>query len=312
MIADQLRNRSDRLIVKLQSVQDTPCQFLTDQCMSTEMIPTILIGGLHHRFSHIMKQHRKPENLVTFHIFQCPQCMLCHIIFMMRCILCHTFHCIPLRQNHLRQSQFVCITDSLRVRRYQKFHQLRLNPFRTDILQIRSKFADGIRCSRLDWEIQLCRKTYRTKNPQCVFRKTLLRISHTPDQMMVQILHSAKYIHQTHLVIIRHGIDRKISSSQILFQPVGKLYLLWMSAVLICTIDPVGRHLKAVLTEKNRNRSMLDPCINRPAEQLFYLFRLCRSRNIPVLWPSCKDRISHAAPHRKCLIPMKLQIIDYK
>ncbi len=87
----------------------------------------------------------------------------------------------------------------------------------------------------------------------------------TPDQKMVQILHAAEHNPPDapgHLY--GHGIDRKISSPQILFQPVGKLYLLWMSAVLICTIDPVGRHLKAVLTERNRNRSMLDPCINRP------------------------------------------------
>ena len=83
-----------------------------------------------------------------------------------------------------------------------------------------------------------------------------------------------------------------------------------MPPVFIKTVDPVCRHLKTVFSQKYSHRSMLDPGIDRPAEQLFYLFRLCGSRNVPVFRTFCENGIPDASTHGICFISVHLQIFN--
>ena len=84
-----------------------------------------------------------------------------------------------------------------------------------------------------------------------------------------------------------------------------------MSAVLICSIDPVRRHFITVLSQQDRDRTVLDSRIHRPAEQFLDLLRAGGRCDIPVLRSPGQDRIAHAAPHRIRLVAVELQIINY-
>ena len=204
-------------------------------------------------------------------------------------ILLHSDHIVPLRKDNLRDPQFVCILDPFRMRRYKKFDKLGLNPLRTYVFQRRRQLPDGLRRILFNREIELCRKTHCAQYPQGVFREPLLRLSDTTDQVMVQIIHSPEHIHQAHVIIIRHSVNGKVSPSQIFLKLVCKMHLLRVPAVHIRPVDPVSRHLITVFPQKYSDRTMFDPCINRPSKQFFYLFGSRRCSNIPVLGSSGQD-----------------------
>ena len=62
---------------------------------------------------------------------------------------------------------------------------------------------------------------------------------------MLQISHTVKHVHQTTFVIICHGIDGKIPTPQILLKVIGKGDFLWVSSILILSINAVGSNLVA-------------------------------------------------------------------
>ena len=129
---------------------------------------------------------------------------------------------------------------------------------------------------------------------------------------MIQILHSTKHIYQPDIIIICHRIDRKISSAKIFFQTIGKADFLRMTAILICTVNSISRHLITVFANHYCNCSVFYSCINRPAKYFLDCFWFCRRCDIPVLRFSRQNRISHAATYCKCIISCKLQIINDK
>ena len=275
MIADQPCDCLYGIVVKLQPAHDLSGDLFTDQGMAFEMIPPVLICRLHRRFPHIMEQHGETEDLIPLDIFQGMECVIRHIIFMVRRILHDTDHSIPFRKNDLCDPEHISILDPLRVGRYKKLHQFSPDPLRTDVFQRRRQFSH--RCCRilLDREIKLRRESDRPQDAERVFRKPLLRISHAADPVPVQILHPAKHIHQPDFIIICHRIDGKVPAPQVLLKTVRKAHLLRVSAVLIRPVDAVCGHLKAVLPQKHRDRAVLDPRIYRLPEQLLYLLGLC-------------------------------------
>ena len=82
-----------------------------------------------------------------------------------------------------------------------------------------------------------------------------------------------------------------------------------MPAVLVLTIDPVGRDLIALTVHHDRDRTMLQTGINRFAKQRFDLQWLCRSGDIPVLRRSSKHGVPHAATDCVRFVSMLLQRI---
>ena len=113
--------------------------------------------------------------------------------------------------------------------------------------------------------------------------KIFPRISNATDQMMIQILHSTKHVYQPDIIIICHRIDRKISSAKIFFQTIGKADFLRMTAILICTVNSISRHLTTVFANHYCNCSVFYSCINRPAKYFLDCFWFCRRCDIPVL-----------------------------
>ena len=103
--------------------------------------------------------------------------------------------------------------------------------------------------------------------------KTLHRIPYTANNLVFHVIHSMKKIHKTFLRMICHGIDRKISSLQILLKAGSKGYLLRMPAILIIAVHPIGGDLISLLVHHHRNRTMLKTGIYRSWKQFLHLIR---------------------------------------
>ena len=185
MIADKTAHRPYRIIVELKPPHNIPRDLLADQGTSLKVIPPVLISRLHGRFPHVMKEHGKPQNLIPFDILKRQERMARHIVLVVRGILLYPHHGVPLRQDHFGDSQLVCVLNSLRMGGNEQLHQFCLNPLRADLLQGRCKFSHRLRSLLLNREIKLGGKAHCTQNSQSVLRKSLLRITHTADQMMV-------------------------------------------------------------------------------------------------------------------------------
>ena len=115
-----------------------------------------------------------------------------------------------------------------------------------------------------------------------------------------KVLYFASYI------VLDKG-DSGLQYKQILSEAAGKCHLLWMPAVFIFPVDSVGSHLKAFSVKKHRDRTMLNTRIESLFKQSLRLLRHGGSRDIPILWRSSQNKITHASAHRISFIPRILQ-----
>ena len=63
--------------------------------------------------------------------------------------------------------------------------------------------------------------------------------------MASQIVPSSKQIGDCAAFVHRHGIDRKIAAGQIVRETAHKAHSVGVAAIVICTVEPVGRDLGA-------------------------------------------------------------------
>ncbi len=77
-----------------------------------------------------------------------------------------------------------------------------------------------------------------------------------------------------------------------------------MTVVLILPIHPVSCDLVPLFFQHHRNRTVLDPGIDRAPEQRFYLLWPCGCRDIPVARLPPQHSITHAASYRIRLIAL--------
>ena len=295
MIPDQSGYFTDRIVIKFQAAQDGFGHLFTFRCVHLEMIASIFIRLSHDWFRNIMKQHRQAKYLIRTDQHHTVQNMLAHRITVMRCILFRLHTPVKLRQKLFRDSGLICHPQIIRMRRSQKFHKFSLDSFCADTLQIWCQCTNTALCFFFNRKSQLCRKTYRTENAKRIFMEAFHRISDAADDLRLHVFHSVKKIDQTSYRMIRHRIDRKITSFQVFFKARSKHHLLRMAAVFIVTIHAVSRHFIAFFVHQYSYGAMLQPGIHCAVKKLFYLLRRCRSRNIPVIWCTSQDRIPHTA-----------------
>ena len=169
------------------------------------------------------------------------------------------------------------------------------------------KYNNCFLCLGFDLIIQLCGKSYCTHNPKRILPKPLLRVSNTTDHAILDILHPTENINQTFFGIICHRIDGKIAPAQILLQVGGESHILRMPAICIFSVDPIGGYFKSFLAQHNRNRTMLDSCINSTPEQPFNFHRVSICRNIPVSRYPLQNGISDTAAYHICFMPCLMQ-----
>ena len=307
MIAYQRAHLPHRIVVKLQPPHDPLRDQRTVGGMSVKMILSILIGRKYIRLAHIMEQHHEPEHLVRRDTAHRHKRMLTRRICMVRIVLPLYHDPVKLRHDHRCDPGLIRQPEPMRQRGRHKLHQLRLNPLRTDLIQLLCHIPDRIPHVICQGKSELSCEPHRPQHPQSILSEALLRVANAPDYLIFQILHPAELIHEPGLRRIRHRIDRKIPALQILCQIRGKCHALRMTAILICAINPVRRHLKALFSIHDRHRAMLNARVDRPWKQRLYLLRRRRCRNIPV--PRCapQNGIPHTASDHIGLIPGPLQ-----
>ena len=190
--------------------------------MSGKMIISTIIRDTRSRFPEIMKQHGKAQDSIRSAGQECVNRVFTDIVHMMhgvlRCIHGH----VELRHDNAGNSRVIKIEPLFRIRRCKKLYDLDLNSLTAHLSKIFSMPADrGIRLS-LYPEVQLSCEPYSPEDSKSVLIKSLVRIADTADIFIFQIINAVVQVNKSVLFIVRHGIYRKITASEILFQVRGK------------------------------------------------------------------------------------------
>ena len=85
-----------------------------------------------------------------------------------------------------------------------------------------------------------------------------------------------------------------------------------MSGILIFAINPVSCHLIPFFIQHYRYRSMLNSGIDGAPKNFFYVFRISRSGNIPVLRHTLKEGVSDTPSYCISFKACFLQLLNYK
>ena len=185
---------------------------------------------------------------------------------------------------------------------YQKLYKLCLDTLCTDMLQVPRHPRQCRFRILLHSKTKLCGKTHCTEHTKGILCKTFYRITDTTDDLPIDILHSAKQIHQSMLRMISHGVNGKISSFQIFLKTPGKGHGIRVTAIMIFSVHTVGCHLKALFAHHYSYCSMLDPRIYSSVKKLLHLLRKCGGSDIPVPRHPVQDGIPDTAANNICLI----------
>ena len=178
------------------------------------------------------------------------------------------------------------------------------------MFQIGCQHLQRLACFLFDGESKLGTEPHSTHNAKCIFCKTFQRISHTADNLSVNIFQPAKKVNQSAGRIIRHGINGKITALQVLFKACCKGYLFRMSAILIFAIHPISCNFIAFFLHKDSHGSVLQTCIHCSVKQFLNLLRLRRCSNIPVVRFSSQDRIADTSAYYISLISCIFQYMQ--
>ena len=169
----------------------------------------------------------------------------------------------------------------------------------------------GMPCLLLNLEIKACGISDCPYDPQGILIEPFIGVLYTADHFFLKILHAAIRIDQTASVIICHSVDRKIPPHQVICDIRRERDLQKIGAFLISRVDPVGRDLISVFSDKDCHRSAPVFRISRPGEHRFHLFRECGCGYIPFPRLPCKNRVTHTSSDSEGLIPVFFQFFNY-
>ena len=310
MVVNQLHCLPYGVVVHLQTAHHLSRNLRSLRSVSEEMIHPFGICSAAGRFPHVMQQHGKTQETPVLYGPHSRKGMLPYIVPVMWIILRCLHHGVKFRKNHFSDSRFVCHPQILRMFGDDQLGELRTDPLRADFLQIRSKKDHPGQGVPVYGKVQLGGKTNRAQDSQRILGKTLPGRPHTADHPGLQIPYSSVEIDQPLFLIISHGVDREISSLQILLQAGGKGNILRMPAVLVFPVNPVRCHLVAFASDQNGYRPVLNTRVYRVRKQLLDLLRSGGCRNIPVVRNPMQKRIPDTASHRIGLIPRMVQRIQ--
>ena len=302
MIPDQPTGISDRYIVKFQAAQDLTCQLFAFRSVSLKVVSSILICLFYNRLGNVVKKHGDPEKPVILDLRKAFQDVLAYVAAVMGGILL-CFHAgIKFRKKFPGKACLPGCPEVIRMIGYQKLYKLCLDTLCTDMLQVPRHPCQCRFRILFHSKTKLCGKTHRPEHTKSILCKTFHRITNATNDLPIDILHSAKQIHQSMLRMISHGVDGKISSLQIFLKTSGKGHCIRVAAVMIFSVYTVGCYLKALFVHHYGYCSMLDPRIYSPSKKLLHLLRKCGGCDIPVPRHPVQDGIPDTATYNICLI----------
>ena len=130
-----------------------------------------------------------------------------------------------------------------------------------------------------------CGKAVQPQDAQRILGKPLLRLTHRPQQTVLQVFLPAKGVYQPLGFIIRHGVDGKIPPGKILPHVRYELHFVRVTAIGIAALGAEGSGLVQLPAVFDGDRSMLQPggdALLCP-KQLHHLLRQGAGAQIPVV-----------------------------
>ena len=130
----------------------------------------------------------------------------------MRILLGRTHEPVKFRKENCSDAGFPGASQVFGMRACHKLGQLRLDSLRAHLPKIFRMSPDRGLCFFFHEKAKLGGKPHGPHDPQGVFGKPLIGVSHTADNSFFQILFSGKGIHQPAFLVVSHGIYGEIPS----------------------------------------------------------------------------------------------------
>ena len=162
----------------------------------------------------------------------------------------------------------------------------------------------------LDHKSQPGRKTQSPHDAQGVLLKSVLRISHSPQNAGRQIRLSTEGIHQRSVQPQSHGIDSEITASQILHQRACELHMLRVTAVQIFSIPSVSRDLNSTAASDSDSTVLQSGGKGIGRKKCHHSFRQSVGGHIPVPRLPAQQCVAHSAAHTPRLVSRGIEPLD--
>ena len=252
----QLRNARPALTVKAQAIHRPLRNAAGYHAMSHEMSDSFFVQRKTFRLSHIVKQNRPPQQRCRWRGLHRVQCVLPNIVAVVRVSLVKAEHRQNLRQNRPHNLRKV---PQHRRRGWsaQQLCQLLPHPLRRDFPQQLPAILHSRRRFPLHGEVQHRREPQAPQNSQRILGKALLRLSHTAEHTVFQILPAMEGVMQSPGKFHCHGVYRKIPPGKVLLQRICKSDLLRVAVIRVSTVRAERCCLHPVHAATDRDRTVL-------------------------------------------------------
>ena len=201
-----------------------------------------------------------------------------------------------LRQHHSQHSGFQIRP---RLRGGQQLCQFLLNALGRDAVQVRCQLPRRPGGGCVQCKAEPCGKAVQPQNAQRILGKPLLRLTHRPQQTVLQICLPAKGVYQPLGFIICHRVDGKIPPGKILPHIRYELHFVRVTSIGIAALGAEGGSFVQLPAVFDGDRAVLQAggdALLCP-EQLHYLLRQGAGAQVPVVGGAPQKAIPHAAAH---------------
>ena len=123
--------------------------------------------------------------------------------------------------------------------------------------QTRCRGRQCVRCFFLNRKSQFACKANGSEHAQGIFFKATLCISYGTDTPLLKIMSAMVGIQQSAPWMKRHGVHRKITTSEVLVDTVNKAHLIRVAVIRIGAFSTIGCYFKRVSTDNNGNGTVL-------------------------------------------------------
>ena len=211
-----------------------------------------------------------------------------------------------LRQHH---SQYGGFQIRPRLRGSQQLCQFLLNALGRDAVQVRCQLPRRPGGGCVQCKAEPCGKAVQPQNAQRILSKPLLRLTHCPQQTVLQVFLPAKWVYQTLGLIIRHGVDGKIPPGKILPHVRYELHCVRVTAIGIAALGAEGGSFVQLPAVFDGDRAVLQAggdALLCP-EQLHHLLRQGAGAQVPVVGGASQKTVPHAAAHSIGCVARRVQ-----
>ena len=201
-----------------------------------------------------------------------------------------------LRQHHRQHGGFQIRP---RLRGSQQLCQFLLNALGRDAVQVRCQLPRRPGGGCVQCKAEPCGKAVQPQNAQRILGKPLLRLTHRPQQTVLQICLPAKGVYQPLGFIICHRVDGKIPPGKILPHIRYELHFVRVTSIGIAALGAEGGSFVQLPAVFDGDRAVLQTggdALLCP-EQLHYLLRQGAGAQVPVVGGASQKTVPHAAAY---------------